>query len=546
MNTGLISKPNFIIMNLSLNNELTDKERIVENGRGSILNDTNRINRRSSNLMLVGVAVLFIAIVLLSVIYAVADKPKSSILKNSNNANNPEIIEITSSSNALVYSGKMLGVIKEIDLMEKTMTLLNVDSGEEMTYRYSGGTSILDKYDKVIAASQLSAGLMVDVYYIEDESKLVKVQISKDTWEYIGVTGLIINEGKGILSFNGQRYPLIEETVVLDKSEFITLSDILPMDYVTIRGTKDNVCVVNRTKGHGYLSLANAEDYIGGMIYVGSEIIEQITEDMNLAVREGTYSVTVTNGALAGTKELVIEKDRETVFDVFEFGQPVLNTGLVHFDITPAEATLYIDGEETKHLFPVELNYGEHEIEVSLGGYVTYHGKIVVDSTDQTFRIALPENTTSNNGGNNAGNNEDIDTDIDTELDTDDDFVDDNTSEDSDNTSEDPDTDYDDEEEVEDEEDYEEDEEEVEDEEEEPSIGGIDESRTLTISCTEGAKVYMDGDYIGTIKNGKLVTKKYIGTHTIELVLDGYSKKTYTIDLDDDGENAVLNFPSFK
>ena len=73
----------------------------------------------------------------------------------------------------------------------------------------------------------------------------------------------------------------------------------------------------------------------------------------------------------------------------------------------------------------------------------------------------------------------------------------------------------------------------------------MDESKTLTISCTEGTLVYVDGSYIGKIKNGTLVTKKYTGNHTIKLVLSGYGTKTYTIDLDDDGENAVLKFPAF-
>jgi len=523
----------------------------VRNGRGITLNHTNEINRKTSNFMLVGIAVLFIAIVLLAVIYAVGDKPKSKMTINQNDSDYLGPSEIITSDNALVYNETMLGVITEIDTDEKTMTLLNVASEEERTLRFSGGTNILDKYDNMMAVSQLSEGLMVDVYFIEEEEKLVKVQISKDAWEQIGVTGLIINEEKGILSFNSQRYPLLEQVVVLDQADTITLSDILEMDYVIVRGTSEKVCVVKRTRGHGYIELANEEDYIGGMIHVGTEVIQQITPEMKIAVREGTYSVTVNNGDLTGTQEVVIEKDKTAKFDLYPFSSPVLSTGLVHFDITPAQAILYVDGVETNFISPVELTYGEHRIEVSLGGYVTYKGTILVDSTDQTIRISLSDN--SSNGP--ANGNQDLDTDIEDDLDYGDedntlneDGFEDNTSEDNtseDDTSEDEGIDDDYESDNEDEDESEDESEDENDTEDEPTIGGIDESSTMTISCSEGAKVYIDGTYIGTITDGKLVSKKYIGTHTIELVLDGHGRKTYTIDLDDDGENAVLNFPSF-
>lgn len=491
--------------------------------------------------MLVGIVLLFIAIVFLAIIYALGDKPSSKKINlNDTLHTNPD--EIVTSDNALVYSGTMLGVITNIDSEDMTITLLDVNTEEERTFQYSGGTNILDKYDKMLGVSQLAEGLIVDAYYLDDTNKLVKVQISKNSWEYIGVTGLIINEDKGIISFHGQRYPLSNKVVVLDNNEVIQLSNIMEMDYTIIRGVKEKVCVVRRTKGHGYLKLANDYDYLGGMIHVGTEVIKQIEKDMIIAVREGTYSITVKHGKLSGTEEITIEKDKTVVFDVYAYGEPILNKGLVHFDITPAQAVLYIDGVEQSFVLPVELTYGEHKIEVSLGGYKTYQGTIVVDSTDLSYRISLSENLSStDNDGEDSLVNDDIMDNGDSIVDYDDTF-DDNTSED--NTSED-DWWSDDEGDSSLEEGSDEILEEDEEEDEDLVIGGVDENSTITITCSEGTKVYIDGSYIGAIKNGKLVSKKYIGTHIIELVLDGYSKKKYTIDLDDDGEDTVLNFPSF-
>lgn len=501
--------------------------------------------------MLIAITCSFLAIVTLAVIYTVGEKPLGSIKSDAVEDLVEVINEISSSSNALVYSGQMQGVITTIDTKEKMISLLDISNGIEHKYRYSGGTYFLDKYEKVIAASQLTEGLIVDAYYIEDENKLAKLQISKDAWESIGVTGVIINEEKGILSYNGQRYPLLKNAVVLDKSQPISLADILTMDYVTLRGTKDYVCVVNLTKGHGFLELAGEKNYIGGILYVGTEIIKQIEENMRVPVREGNYSITVANGELSGTKDFMIEKNKTTLFDVSVYGEHAIQKGLVRFKITPKNAILYIDGAPKDYSLPIELSYGEHKLEVSLGGYVTYNGTIIVNSTDRTFNINLPDTTNGNSGSENDSDN---DSNIDTNVDNNGSGsgLDNNSSEETTEEIEDNNSDIESEDnediddDVEDDNSDEEDTEEENEEEEEITVGGVDESKTLTISCTEGTLVYIDGSYIGKIKNGKLVTKKYTGNHTIKLVLDGYGNKTYNINLDDDGESAVLKFPAFK
>lgn len=523
---------------------------MYRNGRGSVLNHIHG-RKKSSTWMLVVITCSFLTISSLAVVYTISEKPRSpkaiDVVENQG-----EIInEITSSSNAIVYTGQMTGVITKIDTKDKKLSMFDIESGLEHEYRYSGGTHILDKYDKALSASQLIEGTIVDAYYIEDENKIAKLQISKEAWENIGVTGVLINEEKGIISYNGKRYPLLKNAIVLDQSKRISLADILKMDYVTLRGTKDNVCVISLTKGHGYLELAGEDEYIGGILYIGTEVITQIEKDMRIPIREGNYTVSVVNGKLTGSKEFTIERNKTALFDVSEFGEPVIQTGLVHFNITPRDAILYIDGVETAHQEAIELSYGEHNLEVSLGGYVTYNGIINVNSTDRVFHINLPDNTTgnvdntsdndsnndsnigiddsnTNSNGNSQGNeseevkddNSDQETDEDTSLDGDD-------TEDENESNEDV------------------EESEEEEEEEEITVGGVDESKTLTISCTEGTLVYVDGSYIGKIKNGTLVTKKYTGNHTIKLVLSGYGTKTYTIDLDDDGENAVLKFPAF-
>lgn len=513
---------------------------------------TNVVKRRNSNLKLAGIGVTFLTVVMLGVLYAMAEKPikaTSQMISGMSNSNT----EISSSENAIIYNEEIQGVIVKLKTEDNSITIHDCNTNQDITLKLNGGANILDKYGEYIAVSQLSVGMIVDVYYLEEESKLVKLQISPDAFEKIGVTNVIMNEADGIFSFNGQRYPLSDGVVAIQDSKVISLSDIKSMDYVNVKGINDEICAVVVTKGHGYLELANDEEYIGGNIEVGSLDSVQITKDLLMTVREGTYTVTVTNGELKGSKEITIVKNKTSVFDLIDYGKPAESIGLVRFDISPANAVLYIDGKTMDYQSPIELTYGTHELEVSLGGYITYQGNIDVVSTDKTIRIVLPKNTAGNTSSdtivnetdsgtnNNSGVTDDTSNNTDTTTDTEQDTNsqdDTDTSEDTDNSTEDTDT-------TEEENGSDTTEEETEYEEDTETTPGVDASNTMTITCTNGTKVYIDDTYIGSISDGKLETKKYYGKHTIELVLNGYEKKSYTINLDNDGENATLNFPSF-
>ena len=65
----------------------------------------------------------------------------------------------------------------------------------------------------------------------------------------------------------------------------------------------------------------------------------------------------------------------------------------------------------------------------------------------------------------------------------------------------------------------------------------------ITVYCTDGASVYVDGVYKGVISDGSLTFDKPSGTISLELKKSGYVTKKYTLTMDDEEEEQVFRFP---
>lgn len=474
------------------------------------------------------------------------------------------------------YSKSMLAVIQSVDSEQNQITLIHAETDEIITLEYTGGSDIRNKYGKVIAGAQLTPGDLAEVSYQGVTRKLVSLSVNTDGWECNAISGLIIDTGKKMLSFLGNRYTYSDGLLLLSNGKKISLADLEKTDVLTIRGYKEKICSITVTRGHGYIKLTEESDFIGGLIEVGMLLSEQIQEGMVLTVPEGTYEVKISNRGYSGTEKMTIKRDEISTLQADAYGPTGIQNGRVTFQIQPENAVLYIDGKETFFALPIELSYGEHTIEATLGGYHSYQGTIQVDRTEAKFRIILSEKNSSsetdNSGGTGEWDNpdpEDGDSETGKNDNTITDWPEDDWPEDDwpDDDSEDDDS--------EDETSGEEDNNQENDSKTDPkpdsgnpdnsnttgdNSGGnsgndstseveggthsIDSSHTLTIRCTNGAKVYIDGIYVGEIENGEVVLPKYLGQLDISLLYRNDMKR-YTLDVADDKKDTSFTFPGF-
>lgn len=300
---------------------------------------------------------------------------------------------------APVSEQELLAVLLDVDTEVKMLTVYDVEKEEQQKLVYIGATTFYDGYGIQQTASQLEKGglyrftVNTKEEWISTACEAVDRKEKPDNtavWEKSGVDYMTIEPDR--ISFRGQNYRYNAGLCVMSNGKRISLGDIQPtVDVVTVRGVGQTIYEIVVTKGHGYISLKNHEDFVGGIITIGSTRVDSIYDTSNYLVREGTYSVTVENGEYEGTEEITVARDSTAEFDVFEYGSGPVKKGWLTIHIDPLGADLFIDGEKTAYTDGIELEYGTYRFEFSEGGYTSYNATVLIDQPKQSLSVFLIE-----------------------------------------------------------------------------------------------------------------------------------------------------------
>ncbi|MBQ8317167.1 MAG: PEGA domain-containing protein [Lachnospiraceae bacterium] len=392
-------------------------------------------------------------------------------------------------------------VVTDIDLEKDIISFIDCMTGETFKLIYHGGVGVYNTHDRDIGISGIPNGSVVDVLYYEDTEKIVSMRINDKTTVLTGIGKFSADPDTNTAKYRGTSCTMWEYVVAYDGDEKIGVQEINLEDQVTLTFYANKLVSVNIELGHGYVRLAHQDTYVGGMVEIGYDVIVPVTSDMLVAVREGEYTLRIYNGNYSDSKPVKVIRGKEVTVDLTDIAIP---TGTVTFNITPAEATLYIDGDvQDSHAY-TNL-YGTYGIRVTCEGYNTFNGSFKISQPVNTFDIELK-----------------VDEDATTEEETTE--TTETTTESTATTQSDSTASTD-----------------GSTTEKEGTESVNTTGNTITVLAPEGAGVYVDGDYVGL---APVTFPKVVGTHTITLYKTGYLIKSYTITAADNGENDEHSFPA--
>ena len=487
-------------------------------------------------------SVLAVGVIIISVIFALSsgsdDKPKGGG-KPSPTASEAQTVKKT---------GELM-LLTEIDLDSSSINAVGLESGEEHSYIFTGGSDIRTKSNRVISASLLKKGNIARIQ-ADDDGKILTLVGSDEVWTYKNISNIRIYTETSKIETGSSTYRFGKVMKVINDGEFVSTESLQTdgTDMVDIYGIDNVVYLIKVVSGHGYLTLVNNEDFLGGMVYYGIGKSAPVTEGLRLMLSEGEHEITVENAGCTATATIKISNNEETAFDLEGYGPEPVEYGEVFFNITPAGSLLYIDGVKTKYNEPVSLTLGFHEIEAELGGYTGYKGSISVGTEGLTKTISLspaptvvpddilyedaednaatvtgneiydPTPTISADNWSSTGNYTDVDIPDNTTNNPDDgdiEVIDGDRPGNITITGDSGDT----------------------------ESGENDTYGEMTVYCSEGTEIYINDAYKGRISNGSLTIAKPIGTIELKLVKEGYVTKKYTLTMDTDEENSIFRFP---
>lgn len=308
----------------------------------------------------------------------------------------PEKTDIASDDD-LKASGIAILVGRNED--DRELSFESLDGKSLMKLSYDGKTKMLSKRGKILAASQIQLGEILDVTYSTHSKVINEMQISNNAWSQSDISKFEINQRARTIKIGDRQYRMDDSVVVSYGDELANLIDVTKVDTIKVCGKDKRVCSIIVEKGHGYLRLENDAYFIGGWVEVGQAVIKPISEGMLLPVPEGNYHLRVTNRGYAGDEDIVITRDAETKIDLSEIDIREVAIGHVKFDITPDYAQLFIDGQMQDYEDRVPLEYGVHKIHVELAGYndVDTNIKVTQEYADVSIELEVDEKSVASN-----------------------------------------------------------------------------------------------------------------------------------------------------
>lgn len=383
------------------------------------------------------------------------------------------------------YDSADTPIVVDFNKDDGTVTFLNRELGKRYTLSVDGTTGLYDKYGESISLEQINRGDIVNVTFLKSKKHLTSMQLSPDAWSYRNVERYEINTVRGEVTVGQDVFKISDHTQYLSEGRSIEGMDLNEADILSFQGIGTEILSVNVEKGHGYLRLANDENFIGGWIEIGQSLIRHITEDMLLTVPEGSYQVNISHNGSGGNKSVVINRNEETTLDIGDLQIAEPQYGTVLFSLSPSDAKVYIDGEEVDASQPVTLEYGIHQLIAKSNGY---------QSITRYLRV----------GTETAG--------IDVVLDAVDKEGEDSSGTGSSGT-------------------------------ESSTVSGQTDAVTdyykVYVDAPEGAEVYLDGNYVGI---SPCSFRKSAGSHVITLRRSGYETRSYTVQIDEEEKNFSYSF----
>lgn len=413
---------------------------------------------------------------------------------------------------------ELFGIVSHLDEVNGEIIIRSLGYETEHVLSFTGAADVQDRYGDLMLMSDVKLGSVVEVVYDANRDKLLSLYMTDEESirKVEEISGAIFDYVESTVRINGTTYQMSDDVRAYSDNVEIAVNEICSEDQLTMWMYNDKICSIYVELGHGYVRLFDYAGYMGGMVEIGYDVIVPVTEDMLLTVREGTYELRITKDDYVGTKKVEVIKNQEVNISLADIAIEPEQIGSVMFDISPANAKVYIDGKRVNTEGAIDLTYGKHVIYIVADGYESYSATFTVNAAYKIreYELERSDGDSSTTESTSATADSDSTTESTEQSDTttESGATTEETTESS--TTEDGVTDV-------------------------STTTGEKTSNKVILSAPMGASVYFDGEYLGI---APISFTKVTGSHIITFSQTGYLSKSYTVNFTDDGKDVTLSY----
>ena len=284
-----------------------------------------------------------------------------------------------------------LYMVTAVDMNMGTIMVTNIDSGRDEQYSYTDGTYFLDKYGNHTPLTDITPGKIVTLSLRDKNLKLETIQISDEAWEYDNVVKFGVDEENGVFSIANSKYSYDSSLAVFSDDKRMELSELSSQDILRVQGIDKKILSISVTTGHGFIQLQNTSDLEGGWLSLNQNRYYEITENMNIEVPEGDYTLSVAGNGYGGTTDIVVNRGEETAVNVDDIKGDGPQYCTITFAVDVENASVYVDGTPLDISQSQQIRYGVHRLKIVADWYDTWSKLLFVHSTEAFIEVTLTE-----------------------------------------------------------------------------------------------------------------------------------------------------------
>ncbi|MCL1846046.1 MAG: PEGA domain-containing protein [Defluviitaleaceae bacterium] len=300
-----------------------------------------------------------------------------------NNPAEPVVLVDMSSQTSMITGISISGATR-------TLTLLDITTHRTADFNVPEDTRILDRHNGPLTFGELRVGNMIDISYDRNTSNIAALNESRQAWTRPGRTNVNIDIEDFTVTLGNESWNFNSQTLVLYRGEPFSITQVRPINSVTLIGQGDTVWLVQVDAAHGFLQFTNTDMVANPRIMIGTNIVlgpEDITSDIDLA--EGSHRIMIEGDNIEPfIDEIVIHQGQTTRLNM---GDIPLRAAIINIAVSPDDAIIIVNGEEHENTAPAQVEFGENLVRVEREGFIPQEQQLDISQAISWLTFELVE-----------------------------------------------------------------------------------------------------------------------------------------------------------
>jgi len=280
-----------------------------------------------------------------------------------------------------------IGLVQEINQNTNRMDIYVFEDSQMRSFFAEGHSALRDKFGIAMTFDGFRTGDVVEIAYFEGSTSIEIARISPQVFTYLNVFDVVIEPANQMLLIGARRYSYSPRTVVRYHGTEINITDISPVDVISVDTFDGQVVFVDVHRGNGNVFIPRNDLIIRGIVEIGNSVFTLLENDMNIPVAEGEHTVIVRGDNIEPLDAtLTVTRGGTTNFS---FDGLTLRDGSVTVNINDNLAMLTIDGRIHPTNQPVVLEFGTHSITVEREGFVPFNQDVTISAASPAQEITV-------------------------------------------------------------------------------------------------------------------------------------------------------------